>query len=61
MEWKKVFLKYGEFCDSNVRQNFKYYVIDVLDLDNENLIVHFPKCIEFISDAVSSGGILIHW
>ena len=43
-------------------QEFKYKVVNVLDMPFENLARHFPGCLEFIRGALQSGGtILVHW
>jgi hypothetical protein len=43
-------------------KEFKYKVVNVLDMPFENLARHFPGCLEFIRTAISSGGtVLVHW
>eukprot|EP00347_Sterkiella_histriomuscorum_P016112 403354447 len=42
-------------------QNFKYRVINILDMPYVNIMKHFASAISFIRDAISSGGtILVH-
>jgi len=39
---------------------FKYKVIPLLDMENENLIQYLPESIDFINDALQEGAILVH-
>ena len=37
-------------------------VVEVDDVDDENLLEHFPETNRFISDALDAGGsVLVHW
>lgn len=43
------------------RKEFKYKVVNVIDLPSQNLLPYFNKAIEFINKAVTSGGrVLVH-
>lgn len=47
------------------QDQFKDYVhktIAVDDVDDENLLEHFPDCIQFIQSGLDAGGgVLVHW
>ena len=41
---------------------FTHMAVEVDDVDDENLLEHFPECNRFINAAIESGGsVLIHW
>lgn len=41
---------------------FEHMAVEVDDVEDENLLEHFPACNRFIQSAIESGGsILIHW
>ncbi|CAI2366887.1 unnamed protein product [Moneuplotes crassus] len=43
------------------RKEFKYKVVNIMDLPTQNILAHFDKAIEFINKAVASGGrVLVH-
>ncbi|EMC97569.1 hypothetical protein BAUCODRAFT_33280 [Baudoinia panamericana UAMH 10762] len=47
--------------DQRLFEGFTHKVVEVDDVDDENLLEHFPACIRFIRDAVGSGGgVLVH-
>ena len=42
--------------------DFTHKVVEVDDVDDENLLEHFPACCTFIQDGLdASGGVLVHW
>jgi len=42
-------------------QDFKYLVLHVDDADEEDMVSHFPSCVQFIREALNSGGaVVIH-
>ncbi len=42
--------------------DFQYLVLEIDDSEYEDLLVHFPKCHDFIDGALLTGGsVLIHW
>jgi len=48
--------------DKSLFEGFEHKVVEVDDVEDENLIEHFVKTNEFISNALNSGGaVLIHW
>ena|SRR3990167_5645473 len=38
-----------------------YMQIKAYDIPGYSMIVHFPACCDFISTALQTGGILVHW
>jgi dual specificity phosphatase 12 len=43
-------------------ENYKHCNVQIDDTDDENLIEHFPRVVQFIKDALAEGGgVLIHW
>lgn len=38
-----------------------YKVVKIEDNPREDLLQHFPSCLEFISQALETGKILVHW
>jgi hypothetical protein len=41
---------------------FTHMAVEVDDVDDENLLEHFPECNRFINAAIEAGGsVLIHW
>lgn len=43
------------------KKEFKYKVVNIMDLPTQNILAHFDKAIEFINKAVTSGGrVLVH-
>lgn len=41
---------------------YQHLSIGVDDLDDENLLEHFPAAIKFIQSGLDSGrGVLVHW
>jgi dual specificity phosphatase 12 len=48
--------------DKTLFEGFEHLVIEVDDVEDENLIEHFPKANEFISSALKNdGAVFIHW
>jgi dual specificity phosphatase 12 len=42
--------------------SFQHHSIDVDDVDDENLLEHFPPAIKFIKSGLDAGGsVLVHW
>lgn len=42
--------------------SYQHHAIDVDDVDDENLLEHFPAAVKFIQAALDAGGsILVHW
>ena len=42
-------------------KDFKYKIVDLIDLPSQNILPYLDKAIEFISKAVSSGGrVFVH-
>lgn len=42
--------------------NYQHQSIDVDDMDDENLLEHFPAAIKFIQSGLDAGGsVLVHW
>lgn len=41
---------------------YQHHQIDVDDMDDENLLEHFPSAIKFIQSGLDAGGsVLVHW
>lgn len=41
---------------------FQHHRIDVDDVEDENLLEHFPSAIKFIQSGLDAGGgVLVHW
>ena len=53
------------WCKSNnfiLHKQFKYKVVNVLDMPFENIMKYFQSCIAFIKQAINGGGkVLVHW
>jgi dual specificity phosphatase 12 len=48
--------------DQEQFQGFEHKVVEVDDVDDDNLLEHFPACNRFIQDGLDSGGgVLVHW
>ena len=48
--------------DESLFSSYCHKVIQVDDVDDENLLEHFPAANEFIQDGLDSGGgVLVHW
>lgn len=48
--------------DEELFEGYAHKVVEVDDVDDENLIAHFPSCNEFIQNGLDSGGsVLVHW
>lgn len=42
--------------------SYQHYSIGVDDVDDDNLLEHFPAAIKFIQSGLDSGrGVLVHW
>ncbi|KAK5138339.1 hypothetical protein LTR08_003400 [Meristemomyces frigidus] len=47
--------------DPKLFEGFAHKVVEVDDMDDENLIEHFPACTKFIQDGLDGGGgVLVH-
>ena len=43
------------------RKEFKYKIINIMDLPSVDIMTHFNKAIEFMNKAITSGGrVLVH-
>lgn len=43
-------------------EGFEHMVVEVDDVDDENLLEHFPATNEFIQRGLDGGGaVLVHW
>lgn len=43
-------------------EGFQHMVVEVDDVEDENLLEHFPAATRFIEDGLQSGGaVLVHW
>lgn len=41
---------------------YQHHSIDVDDVDDENLLEHFPAAVKFIQSGLDAGGsVLVHW
>jgi dual specificity phosphatase 12 len=41
---------------------YQHHHIEVDDIDDENLLEHFPSAIKFIQSGLDEGGsVLVHW
>lgn len=48
--------------DQKLFEGFEHKVVEVDDVEDENLIEHFPSCVKFIQDGLDGGGaVLVHW
>ena len=48
--------------DEKLFEGFTHKVVEVDDVDDENLLEHFPDCNAFIQAGLDSGGgVLVHW
>ena len=48
--------------DEDLFGDYSHKVIEVDDVDDENLLEHFPSCNKFIQDGLDGGGsVLVHW
>jgi dual specificity phosphatase 12 len=48
--------------DENIFGDYSHKVVEVDDVDDENLLEHFPSCNKFIQDGLDAGGsVLVHW
>jgi len=48
--------------EQDLFKDYKHMVVEVDDVDDENLLEHFPKTNQFIQDGLDSGGgVLVHW
>ena len=48
--------------DDKLFEPYTRMVVDVDDMDDQNLIEHFPATNKFIKDALDAGGgVLVHW
>ena len=48
--------------DNDLFTNFKHHVVEVDDVEDENIIEHFPGSNAFIQEGLDGGGgVLVHW
>ena len=48
--------------DDDLFTNFKHHVVEVDDVEDENIIEHFPGSNAFIQEGLDGGGgVLVHW
>lgn len=48
--------------DDALFDSFQHHSIEVDDVDDENLLEHFPAAIKFIQSGLDAGGgVLVHW
>jgi len=48
--------------DQELFKDYKHMVVEVDDVDDENLLEHFPKTNDFIQSGLEAGGgVLVHW
>jgi len=48
--------------DEQLFSPYKHMVVEVDDVDDENLLEHFPATNRFIQNGLDSGGgVLVHW
>ena len=48
--------------DEDLFSGYTHKVVEVDDVDDENLLEHFPSCNEFIQNGLDAGGsVLVHW
>ena len=48
--------------DENLFGSYHHKIVQVDDVDDENLLEHFPSTNKFIQDGLDSGGgVLVHW
>lgn len=48
--------------DKELFENFEHKVVEVDDVEDENLLGHFPDCNRFIQDGLDAGGgVFVHW
>lgn len=46
----------------DVFESFQHHCIEVDDVDDENLLEHFPAAVKFIQSGLDAGGgVLVHW
>jgi dual specificity phosphatase 12 len=48
--------------DQHLFSSFKHMVVEVDDVEDENLLEHFPATNKFIKEGLDGGGgVLVHW
>ena len=48
--------------DEELYRPYKHHVVEVDDVEDENILQHFPACNEFIARGLEGGGgVLVHW
>lgn len=48
--------------DRDLFEGYKHLVVEVWDVEDENILEHFPTTNAFIQEGIDSGGgVLVHW
>lgn len=48
--------------DEKLFEAYTHKVVEVDDVDDENLLEHFPACVSFIQDGLDAeGAVFVHW
>lgn len=48
--------------DETLFEGYQHKVVEVDDVDDDNLLEHFPACVKFIQDGLDAGGaVFAHW
>lgn len=42
-------------------QDFLYKMVNILDVPEENITIHFPELFSFIEQGLKVGATLVHW
>lgn len=48
--------------DKELFEGYHHKVVEIDDVEDENLLEHFPACNEFVRGGLDGGGsVLVHW
>ena len=48
--------------DDDLFRDYKHLIVEIDDLEEENILQHFPASNAFIEEGLASGGgVLVHW